>query len=168
MTTTDDNRSIILSHIMTPDMANFSGNIHGGHILHLLDQAAFACSVNYCSTKVATLSADHVLFKQPIHVGEHVTFYANVNFVGNSSMEIGIKVVAKDLKRKIERHVMTCYFTMISLSDEMKPSKVVPLTMRDDIDRRRASEAKLRKQMNADFREKHRQLKDRELSLDDC
>lgn len=162
-----DNRSIILSHIMTPDMANFSGNIHGGHMLHLLDQAAYACAVNYCSTNVATLSVDHVLFKQPIHVGEYVTFYANINYVGRSSMEVGIKVVAKNLKEKSKRHAMTCYFTMVSVNERMKPMTVAPLVMRNDLDRRRACEAKSRKHMSADYREKHRQLKSGEIAHDE-
>jgi acyl-CoA hydrolase len=166
MTTThlkNDNRSIVLSHIMTPDMANFSGNIHGGHMLHLLDQAAYACAVNYCSTYVITLSVDHVLFKKPIRVGEQVTFYANVNYVGNTSMEVGIKVVAKDLTSKTERHTMTCYFTMVSVNDKMKPIPVPPLVIRNNTEKRRACEAKMRKQMNAEHREKHMQLKRGEL-----
>jgi len=158
-----DDRSITLSHIMTPEMGNFAGNIHGGHILHLLDQAAYACAVNYCSSYVVTLSADHVLFKQPIKVGEYVTFLANINFVGKSSMEVGIKVVAKNLETKIERHALTCYFTMISVNDDIKSIAAPQLNMRNARDERRYAEAKMRKEINTEYREKHRQLKARGL-----
>lgn len=161
-----DNRSITLSHIMTPEMANFAGNIHGGHILHYLDQAAYACAVQYCGTYVVTLSADHVLFKQPIKVGEYVTFFANVNYVGKSSMEIGIKVVTKNLTNKIERHALTCYFTMVSVDDGLKATAVPQLKMRNALDQRRFEEAKMRREINAEYREKHRQLKSGELSCD--
>lgn len=84
--------------LMSPDMANFSGNVHGGAILKLLDQVAYACASRYASRYVVTLSVDQVMFLQPIHVGELVTFLASVNHTGNSSMEIGIKVVAEDIR----------------------------------------------------------------------
>ncbi len=81
--------------LMTPDMANFSGNVHGGAILKLLDQVAYACGARYAGCYVVTLSVDQVVFRQPIHVGELVTFMASVNYTGNSSMEIGVKVIAE-------------------------------------------------------------------------
>jgi acyl-CoA hydrolase len=84
--------------LMTPDMANFSGHVHGGSLLKLLDQVAYACAAKYCKQYVVTMSLDQVSFKQKVEVGELVTFYANVNYVGTSSMEIGIKVVAEDLR----------------------------------------------------------------------
>ena len=73
--------------LMTPDTANFSGNVHGGTILKLLDQAAYACASRYAGRYVVTMSVDQVTFRQPIHVGELVTFLAAVNFTGRSSME---------------------------------------------------------------------------------
>ncbi len=79
---------------MTPDMANFSGNVHGGTLLKLLDQVAYACASRYAGSYVVTVSVDQVVFCQSIHVGELVSFLASVNPVGNSSMEIGIKVMA--------------------------------------------------------------------------
>ena len=81
--------------LMTPDMANFSGNVHGGTILKLLDQVAYACASRYAGRYVVTLSVDQVMFLQPIHVGELVTFLASVNHTGRTSMEIGVKVVTE-------------------------------------------------------------------------
>ncbi|KAG1385868.1 hypothetical protein G6F59_017157 [Rhizopus arrhizus] len=79
--------------LMTPDMANFSGNGHGGTILKYLDQVAYACASRYAGQYVVTLSVDQVVFREPIHVGELVTFLAAVNYTGRTSMEIGIKVL---------------------------------------------------------------------------
>lgn len=161
-----DNRSIVLSHIMTPEMGNFAGNIHGGHILHLLDQAAYACAVNYSGFYAVTLSVDHVLFKQAIHVGEQVTFLANTNYVGTSSMEIGIRVETKNLKTQEKRHAMTCYFTMVAMDENMKPAPVKPLELNTDLEKRRFCEAKLRRKLNRENKDNHQKLKNGELPSD--
>jgi len=94
---TVDQRELTMSVLMTPDMANFSGNVHGGVLLKLLDEVAYACASRYAGCYVVTLSVDLVLFKQAIHVGEMVTFYASVNHVGRTSMEVGIDVVAENI-----------------------------------------------------------------------
>ena len=85
---------LTMTVLMTPDMANFSGKVHGGAILKKLGEVAYACASRYSGHYVVTLSVDQVRFKQPIHVGELVTFLASINHVGRSSMEVGIKVVA--------------------------------------------------------------------------
>jgi acyl-CoA hydrolase len=110
----EDKRSIVLAEVMTPDMANFAGHVHGGHLMLLLDKAAYACAARYSGHYVVTLSVDGIFFKEPIFVGELVMFYASVNYVGNSSLEVGIKVVAEDLQKGTQRHTNTCpqtYFT---------------------------------------------------------
>lgn len=83
----DDQSELTMSVLMTPDMANFSGNVHGGTILKLLDQVAYACASRYSGSYVVTLSVDKVNFKEPIHVGELVTFLASVNHVGRTSID---------------------------------------------------------------------------------
>lgn len=113
--------------LMTPDTANFSGNVHGGTILKLLDQVAYACAARYAGRYVVTLSVDQVTFRQPIHVGELVTFLASVNHTGTSSMEIGIKVVAEDIRSQVVRHVNSCFFTMVAVDDDRKPVSVPTL-----------------------------------------
>lgn len=127
--TPDKAHRLVLSHIMTSDKVNFSGTIHGGHILLYLDQVAYACAARYSRHNVVTLSVDQVLFKQPIYVAELVTFFANVNFVGRTSMEVGIRVVAENLRARVERHVMTCYFTMVAVDEFMKPCSVPTLEL---------------------------------------
>ena len=92
------NHQLTMTVLMSPDMANFTGNVHGGSILKLLDQVAYACASRYAGRYVVTLSVDQVTFRQPIHVGELVTFLASVNHTGNTSMEIGIKVVTENIR----------------------------------------------------------------------
>ena len=74
--------------LMTPDMANFSGKVHGGALLNLLDRVAYSCASRFSQQYAVTLSVDQVVFRQPIHVGELVTFRASVNYAGRTSMEI--------------------------------------------------------------------------------
>lgn len=130
---------------MTPDMANFSGNVHGGTVLKLLDQVAYACASRYAGHYVVTLSVDQVMFRQPIHVGEIVTFLASVNSTGNSSMEIGVKVVAEDILARSVRHVNSCFFTMVAIDEFRKPVKVTPLIPSTPEERRRDRAANVRK-----------------------
>src|SRR5579871_1774254 len=106
---------LTMTVLMTPDTANFAGNVHGGTILKLLDQVAYACASRYAGRYVVTLSVDQVTFRQPIHVGELVSFLASVNYTGRSSMEIGIKVVAEHVTQGVIRHTNSCFFTMVAV-----------------------------------------------------
>ncbi|WP_275286778.1 acyl-CoA thioesterase [Halomonas elongata] len=133
--------------LMTPDMANFSGKVHGGAILKKLDEVAYACASRYSGHYVVTLSVDQVRFKQPIHVGELVTFLASINHVGRSSMEVGIKVVAEDIQNKLIRHTNSCYLTMVAVDEAGKPAGVPPLTLATPEQRLRHEKAALRKKL---------------------
>jgi len=129
---------LTMTVLMTPDMANFSGNVHGGALLKLLDQVAYACSSRYAASYVVTVSVDQVVFRQPIHVGELVTFLASVNHTGSSSMEVGIKVVAENIQTQQKRHVNSCFLTMVAVDADGKKVVVPPLQVLDaDQDRRR-------------------------------
>jgi acyl-CoA hydrolase len=151
-------KSLYMTVLMTPDMANFSGKVHGGALLKLLDQVAYACAARYAKSYVVTASLDQVHFKEPIRVGELVTFMANVNYVGSSSMEIGIKVVAETLHTQEKRHTNSCYFTMIAMGEDGKPVKVPPLVMTTDSERRLFEAGKMRKDMRREIMERNRQL----------
>ncbi|EOQ70519.1 hypothetical protein F931_00810 [Acinetobacter pittii ANC 4050] len=126
----DDQSELTMSILMTPDMANFSGNVHGGTILKLLDQVAYACASRYSGSYVVTLSVDKVIFKESIHVGELVTFLATVNHVGTTSMEVGIRVESQNIQQRTIRHTNSCYFTMIAVDEDRKP-RVVPKLVLD-------------------------------------
>ena len=144
---TETQRELSMTLLMTPDMANFSGNVHGGVLLKLLDQVAYACASRYAGAYVVTLSVDQVMFKQPIHVGELVSFLASVNYVGTTSMEIGIKVVAENIRARTVRHTNSCYFTMVALDEAGKTVPVPALTLDDETHKKRFREAEIRKKM---------------------
>jgi acyl-CoA hydrolase len=132
--------------LMTPDTANFAGNVHGGTILKLLDQVAYACASRYAGTYVVTLTVDQVVFRQPVFVGELVTFLASVNFTGRTSMEIGVKVVAEEIRTRKLRHVNSCFFTMVSVDENRKPVEVKPFVPKSADELRRFDAAQARKQ----------------------
>ncbi|HSW18668.1 MAG TPA: acyl-CoA thioesterase [Ramlibacter sp.] len=146
---------LTMTVLMTPDTANFSGKVHGGSVLKLLDQVAYACAARYAGSYVVTLSVDQVMFRQPIQVGELVTFLASVNHTGTSSMEVGIKVIAEDIRQRTVRHVNSCFFTMISVDDAGRPAPappLVPITV-DQQRRHAAAEARraMRRELEARF-----------------
>jgi len=150
---------LTMTVLMTPDMANFTGNVHGGSILKLLDQVAYACASRYAGRYVVTLSVDQVTFRQPIHVGELVTFLASVNHTGNTSMEIGIKVVTENIRTQTVRHANSCFFTMVAMDDERQPAavpKLVPVTP-DEI--RRSKAAQVRRQLRQEFEQRATSMK---------
>jgi acyl-CoA hydrolase len=143
---------LTMTVLMTPETANFAGNVHGGHVLKLLDQVAYACASRYAARYVVTLSVDQVTFREPIMVGELVTFLANVNYTGTSSMEVGIKVLSQDIRSQAIRHVNSCFFTMVAVDTDRKPIAVPPLRPFTVDEKRRYEEAALRKQLRTEMR----------------
>jgi acyl-CoA hydrolase len=138
---------LTMSILMTPDYANFTGNVHGGDLLKMLDQVAYACASRYSGAYVVTLSVDQVIFREPIHVGELVTFLASVNYVGKTSMEIGIRVQAENIQERTVRHTNSCYFTMVAVDKEGHPTTVPPLDIKNNLQACRFEAAKLRKEL---------------------
>ncbi|MFV8322405.1 acyl-CoA thioesterase [uncultured Flavobacterium sp.] len=117
--------NIRISELMLPSHTNFSGKIHGGYILSLLDQIAFACASKFSGNYCVTASVDTVNFLKPIEVGELVTMKACVNYVGNSSMIIGIRVEAENIQTGKIKHCNSSYFTMVA-KDKEGNSMLVP------------------------------------------
>lgn len=128
---------VALSMLMLPSHSNFGGKIHGGYLLSLLDQVAFACASKHSGHYCVTASVDVVNFLRPIEVGELVTLKASVNFVGNSSMVIGIRVEAENIRTGEVKHCNSSYFTMVS-KDEAGNKVTVPgllLRTKDEVRR---------------------------------
>lgn len=146
-TTVAAQSELTMTVLMTPDMANFSGNVHGGAVLKLLDQVAYACASSFSGSYVVTLSVDQVLFKEPIYVGELVRFLATVNHVGRTSMEIGIRVEAQNIRERSVRHTNSCYFTMVAVNEHGKPVNVPRLDLDSDLKRCRFEAAEERKRL---------------------
>jgi acyl-CoA hydrolase len=150
----DSAHELTMTVLMTPDTANFAGNVHGGTILKLLDQVAYACASRYAGRYVVTLSVDQVMFRQPVHVGELVSFLASVNHTGTSSMEVGIKVMAQNILTQEQRHVNSCFFTMVAVDDERKPVPVPPLRVFTPDQKRRHAAAVVRKELRRELEQR--------------
>ncbi len=153
------NAQLSMTVLMTPDMANFSGNVHGGTLLKYLDEVAYACASRYAGCYVVTLSVDQVTFREPIHVGELVTFLASVNYTGRSSMEIGIKVVTENIRQRSVRHTNSCFFTMVAVDDQGKPSAVPPRQPQTADERRRFTQGQQRRAIRQELEQRYRDLK---------
>ena len=141
-----------ITELMIPSYANFGGKIHGGILLSLMDKVAYACATKHAGAYVVTVSVDNVEFRQPVEVGELVSLHASVNYVGNSSLIVGIKVVAENIKTATVKHTNTSYFTMVAKEDDGKLATVPPLILEDDTDIRRFLEAMKRKEIKASYK----------------
>ena len=148
-------RSLHMNVLVSPEMANFSGQMHGGDLLKILDKVAYTCAMRWSGNYAVTLSVDKVLFKEPIHIGELVTFKAQVNYTGSSSMEVGIKVIAENMKTGKLRHTNSCYFTMVAIDDNKKPAKVPQYQPVTDADKERWERAKKRRERNLEEAKAH-------------
>lgn len=142
--------------LMTPDMANFSGKVHGGALLNLLDRVAYSCASRYSKQYAVTLSVDQVVFRQPIHVGELVTFRASVNYAGRTSMEVGIRVEAENIRSGERRHTNSCYFTMVAVDAEGRPTEVPDHAPSSEIKKRRQRAAEIRRSLRREFEARFR------------
>jgi uncharacterized protein (TIGR00369 family) len=105
---------VTLSELMLPSHSNFSGKIHGGYLLKLMDQIAFACASKYSGCYCVTASVDTVDFLNPVDVGELVTLKASINYVGRSSMVVGIRVTSEQIQTGVKKHCNSSYFTMVA------------------------------------------------------
>lgn len=128
---------VTISELMLPSHTNFSGKIHGGYILMLMDQIAFASASKFSRMYCVTASVDTVDFLNPIEVGELVTMKASVNYVGNSSMIIGIRVTSENIRTGKVKHCNSSYFTMVAKDDSGKNATVPRLILSSNEDVRR-------------------------------
>jgi acyl-CoA hydrolase len=152
--------TLSMTVLMTPDLSNFSGNVHGGQLLKFLDQVAYTCASRYAGAYAVTLSVDRVVFREPIRLGELVTFDASVNFTGRTSMEIGVRVSAEDVRAGTVRHTNSCYFTMVAVEDG-RPIPVPPLRPETATQRRRAEAAQGRRDLRAEMDRREAEIRHR-------
>ena len=144
---------ITISELMLPSHTNFSGKIHGGYILMLMDQIAFASASKYSGRYCVTASVDKVDFLNPIDVGELVTMKASVNYVGNSSMVVGIRVTSENIQTGKVKHCNSSYFTMVA-KDENGATVSVPRPLITSLEEIRRFCNSLKR---IDFRKQHSQ-----------
>jgi uncharacterized protein (TIGR00369 family) len=142
-----------ITELMIPSYANFGGKIHGGILLSLMDKVAYACASKHAGAYCVTVSVDKVEFLQPVEVGELVSLHASVNHVGNSSMIIGIRVEAQNVKKGTIKHTNSCYFTMVAKGDDEKPTQVPRLVLENQEEIKRFIEAMKMKEIKTKTKE---------------
>jgi len=128
---------VTISELMLPSHSNFNGKIHGGYVLSLLDQIAFACASKHSGEYCVTASVDTVDFLRPIDIGELVTMKASVNYVGNTSMVIGIRVEAENIQTGDVKHCNSSYITMVAKDKNGDSVKIPGLVLEDENEKRR-------------------------------
>ncbi len=155
-----------ITELMIPSYANFGGKIHGGILLSLMDKVAYACASRHAGTYCVTVSVDGVDFLQPAEVGDLVSLKASVNFVGRTSLVVGIRVEAENVERAEMRHTNTSYITLVAKDEDGEPTTVPRLILETDEDIRRFVTAAERRQDRARDREVMARYKDR-FTIDD-
>ncbi|MFG6685502.1 acyl-CoA thioesterase [Mariniflexile sp. HNIBRBA6329] len=117
---TTEESQITITQLMLPSHSNFSGKIHGGYILGLMDQIAFACASKHSRNYCVTASVNKVDFLNPIEVGELVTLKASVNYTGRTSMVIGVRIESENIQTGEKKHCNSSYFTMVAKDENGK------------------------------------------------
>ncbi len=137
---------VSITELMLPSHSNFGGKVHGGHILNLMDQIAFACASKHSQSYCVTASVNRVDFLNPIEVGELVTLKASINYTGKTSMVVGVRVESENVTTGEVKHCNSSYFTMVAKGEDGKNKPVPGLILKTKQDIRRFARSKERKQ----------------------
>lgn len=135
---------VSITELMLPSHSNFSGKIHGGHILNLMDQIAFACASKHSGFYCVTASVNKVDFLNPIEVGDLVTLKASINYTGRTSMVVGLRVESENIRTGKTKHCNSSYFTMVAKDDNGKSVPVPGIVLETKNDIRRFSRSVVR------------------------
>ena len=127
----------IISQLMNPEHANPAGNVHGGHIMKLVDEAGGLACMRHSGCRTVTVAVDRLTFQEPIFIGDLVTLTSEVSYVGRTSMEVEVSVTAEDVKTGQRRHTNTAYLVYVALDDDGKPAPVPPLLPENEAQRLR-------------------------------
>lgn len=133
-----------LGELVMPHLANSLGNLHGGELLSRIDKCGAVAAMRHAGTPCVTASVDRVDFHEPIMVGEVIRLVARVNYVGRSSMEVGVEVYAENPVTRVVRHTNSCFLTMVGIGPDCKPVPVPALKLESEEDHARFEEGKER------------------------
>lgn len=156
---------VALSHVMLPQDANIAGNVHGGVIMKHVDTAAGLVAARHARSNCVTASIDRLDFHHPVFVGNLLTLRASINFVGRTSMEIGVRAETEDVITGQIRHTASAYLTFVALDGNRRPKEVPPLILESQDEIRRNREARARRETR--LREKTRE-KECQQDFDRC
>jgi len=143
----------VITELMIPSYSNFGGKIHGGILLSLMDKVAYVCAAKHAGNYCVTASIDTVDFLEPVEVGDLVSLMASVNYVGKTSLVVGIKVVSENIRTNSIYHTNTSYFTMVARDEKNQPVQVPGLILENRTQVRRFIEARRRKQLKQIYKE---------------
>src|SRR6187551_3169708 len=141
-----------LTELMIPSYSNFGGKIHGGVILSLMDKVAYVCAAKHADAYCVTAAIERVDFLASVEVGDLVSLMASVNYTGNSSLVIGIRVISENIKTRQVKHTNTSYFTMVAFGDDGKTVQVPGLILETHKDARRFYKGSLRKKLKTQYK----------------
>jgi len=133
-----------LAQMMQPEHANAHGNVHGGWIMKLVDEAGALACMRHAQRRVVTVVVDQMMFHQPIRIGDLVTLTAEVSYVGRTSMEAQVKVTAENLVTGKRVHTNTAYCVYVALDDDGQPVPVPPLIPENEAQRLRMERGRQR------------------------
>ncbi|MEM6582570.1 MAG: acyl-CoA thioesterase [Pseudomonadota bacterium] len=150
-----------ITELMIPAYANFGGKIHGGILLSMMDKVAYACASKHAETYCVTVSVEGVDFLQPVEVGDLVSMMARVNYVGRTSLVVGIRVTAENVIKQEKKHTNTSYFTMVAKDSSGARATVAGLKLSSEDDVRRFSEVLIRQRLSEYREETMKDLKDK-------
>jgi len=148
-----------ITELMIPSYANFGGKVHGGILLSLMDKVAYVCAAKHAGNYCVTASIDNVDFLAAVEVGNLVSLKASVNYVGNASLVIGIRIVSENVKTQTFTHTNTSYFTMVSMDENHKPMQVPGLILESKEEVRRFADALRRKDLKKEHRKNLEHIK---------
>lgn len=146
--------SIVMTQVMTPQDVNVAGNVHGGVIMKLIDEAGGSVAIRHTRGNAVTASIDHLDFHHPVFVGDLVTLRASMNMVGRTSMEVGVRVESENLITGEVRHTASAYLTYVALNRDQKPVIIPPLILETDDEIRRNREAQSRREIRLSQRKR--------------
>ena len=135
---------VMLHQLMMPEHANAQGNVHGGVIMKIVDEAGAISAMRHAQRVSVTVAIDEMTFHSPVHVGELLCCVASVNFVGRTSMEVGVKVTAENPISGEVTHTNSAYLVYVALDDQGRPCPVPGIVLETDEERRRWREGKAR------------------------
>ncbi len=145
--------AVLTAQLMSPQDANIAGNVHGGIIMKLIDDAGGAVAYRHARSNVVTVSIDRLSFHHPVFVGDLVTFKASINMAGTSSMDVGVRVEAENLITGEVRHTASAYLTYVALDADLRPKAVAPLIFETEEQERRSRQALARRKIRKQERE---------------
>jgi uncharacterized protein (TIGR00369 family) len=127
---------VVLSQLMQPEQANVMGNVHGGWLMKLIDEAGGLCAMRHARRPTVTVAVDSLRFLSPVHVGELVTFTAQLTYIGRTSMEVDVHVEAENILTGQHTHTNDAYLVFVALDDNGKPTEVPRVILESDEERR--------------------------------